>query len=112
MSWKEEDIDFVPKGLEDFEDTEIVRQLVREYNFELAFYKAVAGTDNFEIIPYPDETGHYLDSIQLKSLIRNYKKDNKSILIRVSHGKFATVYDEKTQKVGVMPEQDHDGFSC
>jgi len=103
---------FEDDDLEEFADAfEDLEELEEHFNFEMKFYTHVAGTKNFDVIPYPEGVED-LSPKHLKLLELNIKKEGKKVLYRVSHGKFATVYDNDTKKVGVLPEDNFLGFEC
>lgn len=99
---------------DDFADLpqEEQKKLKDQLEFELMFYKAVAGTDNIEIIALPDAEGNYLSKGELEIVQKECKRLKIKLLYRVSHGKVATVFDAKTHKVGVVPEFNPEGFPC
>lgn len=84
----------------------------QEVEFEDMFYKSICGTDRYEVIPIPDESGNIITPQELKIIKAEAFRQNIKILYRISHGKFATVFDPQTGKIGVMPETNSRGFAC
>lgn len=80
--------------------------------FELQFYAHVCDSEDFHVLAIPDSDGHIPDSSDLNKVRRQVALLGSNLVYRVSHGKFATVYSPKTGKVGVVPENNPDGFSC
>lgn len=89
-----------------------MEHLEKEFEFEKAFYIAVTGTEKFDIIPIPDESGYVPTSKELKLIQLEYDRQGIKVLFRISHGKYATVYDPETGKIGMMPEGNSKGFFC
>ena len=89
-----------------------MEQVEKEFEYEKAFYQAVTGKELFDVIPIPDESGYIPTAKELKLIQLEYKRQNIKVLFRISHGKYATVYDSETGKIGMMPEGDSKGFFC
>lgn len=99
---------------DDFSDLppEEQKKISEQIEFELMFYREVAGTDNVEVVAMPDAEGRFLSKAELELVQKECKRLKVRLLYRVSHGKVATVLDVKTHRVGVMPEYSSEGFSC
>lgn len=86
--------------------------LVKEIEFELQFYSYIAGTNKFEVLPIPLMDGSYLTAEEKASIIAECGHKKISLVYRVSHGKYATVFCPNTNRVGIVPEDDPRGFPC
>ena len=93
-------------------DKETLDNLKKEAKFEYNFYKYICNSNNFEVIPVPDEKGKIITKEEIKYFEDIAKKEKIKLLYRISHGTFATVFDPKTGRVGVMPESNDKGFTC
>jgi hypothetical protein len=91
---------------------EVLKEVEQEVEFERGFYEAVCDTDNFEVILIPDERGYILKKEDKLLLETSARQQGIKLLYRISHGKFATVFDPQTGKIGVMPETNNRGFAC
>jgi hypothetical protein len=93
-------------------DQKMIDLLEKELNFERKFYSYVGGTDNFEVLLIPDEKGYVPTKEEIDYIEEDARIHKIKVLYRVSHGKFATVFNPETGKVGVMPENNTKGFAC
>jgi hypothetical protein len=89
-----------------------IKDLEQEIAFELAFFEAIAQSDNFEIIPVPTLDGKRLTDEEKSLIIANARRYKSKILYRVSLGPIAVVFDEATGKTGIVPEGSDLGFYC
>jgi hypothetical protein len=89
-----------------------MEQVEKEFDFERAFYIAVTGTEIFDVIPIPDDSGYIPTAKELKLIQLEYNRQKMKVIFRISHGKHATVYDPDTGKIGIMPEGNSKGFFC
>jgi len=88
-----------------------------DIEFINSFFMAVAGTENYEIVPIPDENGEIVSAKDLKLLEKECKKLNLKLIYRVSHIRLgernvATVLDPISKITGVMPDFNGIGFPC
>lgn len=103
MMEDDEDINF-----EYLDEDEIARQL----EFETVFFKAIAGTTEFEIIPIPCMDGSYLSNSEKSAIVASAVYEEKTVLYRVSLGETAIVFSKNGGKIGIVPEQEENGFQC
>jgi hypothetical protein len=88
-------------------------ELEKEIKFELDFYSYLAKTENFEILTLPlDLDGNRLTPEQVATIADSCKKDNVTLLYRVSYDKIALIFTEDMNIIGVVPEYDSRGFPC
>ena len=91
---------------------DVLEDIQQDAEFERSFYIAVCGTDEFEVIPIPDKNGYVVSHEEKTYLEAAAKRQGLKILYRISHGKYATVFDPQTGKLGIMPETNSRGFAC
>jgi hypothetical protein len=96
----------------DSDTEELTEEDIENIEFEQVFYTLLAGTENLEIIPIPDEDGFVIDNKELKLIQNECSIRGIKLLYRISHGKTATIFDPVLLKIGVVPEFNLLGFSC
>lgn len=96
----------------DYLDEESLKRFEQEVEFEHAFYSAVAGSNDFEVIPIPCMDGSYLSLEEKKSIAAYAKAHNKKIVFRISLGKTAITFGEDGKLTGISPEYSAHGFPC
>jgi hypothetical protein len=96
----------------DYLTDDSMKHFVDSIDFEYAFYKHIADTTEFEIIPIPCNDGTFLTEVEKQSIIAVAKASDKKILYRIVLGQIAVIFEEHGKLVGMCPEYNVHGFAC
>ena len=68
-----------------------IKSFTDTIEFEYAFYKHIAGTEDFDIIPIPCNDGTYLTEVEKQSIVAVARSVGRKILYRVVLGEVAVI---------------------
>lgn len=101
------DEDFLEELEEEFEELE-----KSNLQFEIEFYSILAGTKKFQVLNIPDEDGYIPSAKDTVLLRKQVNSAGMELLYRVSVGKHAVVFSPNSELIGIVPENNSNGFSC
>lgn len=87
-------------------------QILSDVEFEMAFFSYIADSKDFDIIPIPYDDGYVLTGDEFEMRMKDAKKNNIAILLRIDNGLTAVVLNPVTGKFGVVPNDNTSGFLC
>ena len=96
----------------DYLEEKVMENHAEEAQYEYAFYKHIAGSEEFDIIPIPNIDGSYLSTQEKLDIASYARTNNNKLLYRVSLGDVAVVFGLEGGLIGIQPEFCAHGFPC
>lgn len=93
---------------------DIIDNILDEVWFEREFYKCIAGTEDYDVIPYDAKSmSTESDTLTKQALEAHAEKNNLKVLYRISYGNYAVIIDKgDPNRIGIVPETTSDGWHC